>query len=112
MMELEGSFEPAGSPPPLPSPHLSCCLLHQQAGREAAPITSAVQGSFLDGVGHGGAKEGDDGARVVAAYHSAARHNHVGSGLAQRRRTPISNDRERNNPFARLVSEFLTSAHL
>lgn len=75
-------------PPPHPSPaaQLSCCLLHQQAGREAEPTTSAVQGAFLDGVDHGGAEEGDDGAGVVAAYHCAARHDHVGSGLAQGRK--------------------------
>lgn len=74
------------APHPSPAAQLACCLLHRQAGREPEPIASAVQRSFLDRIGHGGAKEGDDGARVVAAYHSAARHNHVGSGLAQRRK--------------------------
>lgn len=42
---------------------------------------SAVQRAFLDDVGHDRAKEGDDGARVVAPDHGAARHDHVGSGL-------------------------------
>ena len=42
---------------------------------------SAVQRTFLDGFGHGGAQQSDDGTRVVAADHSAARHDHVGSCL-------------------------------
>lgn len=91
---------------------LSCCPLHHRTGREPEPITSAVQRSFLDRFGHGSAKESDDGTRVVAAYHSAARHNHVGSGLTQIRNKKIFSSKKEIEPFAWRVSESLTSAHL
>lgn len=42
---------------------------------------SAVQRALLDCLGHRRAQERDDGARVVAANHSAARHDHVGPRL-------------------------------
>lgn len=92
--------------------YLSCWPLHHRAGREPEPVTSAVQRSFLDGFGHGSAKESDDGTRVIAAYHSAARHNHVGSGLTQRRNRKIFISKKQIELFAWHVSESLTSAHL
>ena len=42
---------------------------------------SAVQRALLDGLRNGRAQQGDDGARVGAPDHRAARHDHVGSGL-------------------------------
>lgn len=72
-------------------------------------VGSAVQRAFLDGVGHDCAKQGDDGARVVAADHGAARYDHVGSGLREEPR------RENESQTKRVIhtrSGSLTSAHL
>lgn len=80
-MELDHSLEHA-TPTPRHNCPAVCCISGQVENRRR--ITSAVQRSLLDRFGHGGAKERDDGARVVAAYHSAAGHDHVGSGLDQR----------------------------
>lgn len=86
-MESEHSAEsPRRPPPPSPTttpPRLSCSPPRHQAGREVEPVTSAVQRSLLDGIGYSGTQVGDDGARVVAADHGAARHDHVGSGLTR-----------------------------
>lgn len=78
---LRGDVEGNHPPPFNAQSRASCCPLRRHAGRGAAPVNSAVQRSFLDGFGHGGAKESDDGPRVLAADHSAARHDHVGPGL-------------------------------
>lgn len=111
-MEWERSVELPRSLAHTPQTQLSCCPLHHRAGREPGPISSAVQRSFLDRFGHGGAEESDDGTRVVAAYHSAARHNHVGSGLTQKRNRKIFISKEQAELLAWRVCESLTSAHL
>lgn len=96
-----------------PPPDITVLLsAASSAGREPELITSAVQRSFLDRFGHGSAKESDDGTRVVTAYHSAARHNHVGSGLTQRRNKKIFISKKQVELFAWRISESLTSAHL
>lgn len=61
-----------------------CVVLLGRAGKSVAKKpTSAVQRTFLDCFGHRGAQESNDGAGVIASYHGAARHNHVGPCLKQ-----------------------------
>lgn len=74
-----------------------CVVLLRWAGR--APTlgdVSAVQRTFLDCFGNGCAKLSDDGAGVVAADHSAARHDHVGSSLRKIHTRSVSKQNHTN----------------
>lgn len=61
-----------------------CCGVRLWPGSSfRGQLISAVQRAFLDRFDNHGAQQSDHRTRVIAAYHRAAWHYHVGSGLEQ-----------------------------